>query len=109
MGTVHNISGMVNNTGEPPGPPSDEMHARIAKLESTAEKIGERLTAIETRLTKMETRSDTFATKADVADAKGSLGEKIGDAKASIIMWVVGTVLLAQVIAPVLKKLGWIT
>ena len=91
------------------GDDGGDMEARISKLEALAEKTGARLAAIETRLTKIEMRSENVPTKAELAEATGSLEGKIGDAKASIIMWVVGTVLLAQVIAPVLKKLGWIT
>ena len=79
--------------GEPPD--NGDMEARVAKLESLAEKTSERLAAIETRLTKIETRADNFATKADLAEAKNS-----------IIMWVVSAVLLAQILPPILKKFG---
>jgi hypothetical protein len=37
------------------------MEERAAKLEATAEKTADRLTAIETRLTKIETRMDAMA------------------------------------------------
>jgi hypothetical protein len=71
------------------------MEARIAKLESVAERTAERLAAVDVRLGKIETRMETFATKADVAEAKNS-----------IIMWVVSAILLAQLLPPILKKLG---
>lgn len=80
--------------GEPPD--NGDMEARVAKLESIAEKTGERLAAIDNRLTKLETRADSFATKADVAEAKNS-----------IIMWVVTAILLAQLLPAILKKLGF--
>lgn len=82
---------------DPPSGGGDDggMEARVAKLESLAEKTSERLAAIDLRLTKLETRSESFATKSDVSDAK-----------ASIIMWVVSAILLAQLLPALLKKFG---
>lgn len=100
MGIVHHLNAPQRN-GPPPvdaggGPPYDgDMDARVTKLESLAEKTGERLAAIDTRLTKIETRSESFATKTDVSDAKSS-----------IIMWVVSAILLAQLLPAILRSLG---
>lgn len=82
------------------GPPDNgNMEARVAKLESIAEKNGERLTAIDLRLARIEAKQEEFtkhyATKADLTEAKNS-----------IIMWVVSAILLAQVLPSVLKKFG---
>lgn len=67
--------------------------SRIASLEVAAEKVVDRLAAIETRLTILETRANTFATKEDLARAEGQLQAKIAEAKSGIVMWVVGTML----------------
>ena len=87
----------LHKGGEPPD--NGDMEQRVAKLESLAEKSGERLTAIETRLTRIEAKQDEFskyfATKADVTEAKNS-----------IIMWVVSAILLAQLLPAILKKFG---
>ncbi|MGZ7176029.1 hypothetical protein ACXKTX_20630 [Burkholderia gladioli] len=44
-----------------------------------------------------------YATKADVEGVKTSVAE----AKATIIMWVVGAIFLAQLLPVFLKKMGW--
>lgn len=82
---------------DPPGGGGDDgdMLKRIERLEGLAEKTSERLGAIENRLTKLETRSEAFATKADVAESANR-----------IIVWVVGAILLAQVLPPLLRKFG---
>lgn len=75
------------------------MEARVAKLEAIAEKTGERLAQIDVRLNRIESKQDEFtkhyATKADLTDAKNS-----------IIMWVVGAILFAQLLPAILKKIG---
>lgn len=80
----------LQGSGEPPD--NGAMEARVAKLESHAEKTGERLAAIEKDLAVIKSN---YATKADIAEAKNS-----------IIMWVVSAILLAQVLPPLLKKFG---
>ena len=68
-------------------------------LEAIAEKTGERLAQIDVRLNRIESKQDEFtkhyATKADLTDAKNS-----------IIMWVVGATLFAQLLPAILKKIG---
>ena len=80
----------LQGSGEPPD--NGDMEPRIAKLESHAEKTGERLAAIEKDLAVIKSN---YATKADIAEAKNS-----------IIMWVVSAILLAQLLPPLLKKFG---
>ena len=80
----------LQGSGEPPD--NGDMETRIAKLESHAEKTGERLAAIEKDLAVIKSN---YATKADIAEAKNS-----------IIMWVVSAILLAQLLPPLLKKFG---
>lgn len=80
----------VDNKG---GPPHDgDMEARVAKLESIAEKTAERLTALERDVAVIKSN---YSTKADVSEAKNS-----------IIMWVVSAILLAQLLPALLKKFG---
>jgi hypothetical protein len=74
------------------GPHDGGMEARVAKLESLAEKTNEKLSALEKDVAIVKSN---YATKADVSDAKNS-----------VIMWVVSAILLAQVLPGVLKKLG---
>ena len=87
----------VDQGGEPPD--NTDMEARIAKLETIAEKTGEKLIAIEKDLSIVKTQMDGFtkhyATKADLTDAKNS-----------IIMWVVTAILMAQLLPALLKKFG---
>ncbi|MBK6853256.1 MAG: hypothetical protein IPG93_17155 [Burkholderiales bacterium] len=68
------------------------MQARVAKLESLAEKTGERLNAIERDLAVIKSN---YATKADLAEGNNR-----------IIMWVVGAIFLAQLLPAVLKRIG---
>jgi len=68
------------------------MDARIAKLEAIAEKSGERLTALERDVAVIRSN---YSTKADVSDAK-----------ASVIMWVVSAIFLAQLLPALLKRFG---
>ncbi len=76
--------------GDAEPPDNDGMQTRVAKLEALAEKTDACLHAIERDLAVMRAE-----TKAQIAEAKNS-----------IIMWVVGAILLAQVLPAVLKKLG---
>lgn len=78
------------------------MEQRIARLESLAEKAGERLGAIEKDIAVIKARTDEFtrhyATKAELTEARNA-----------IIVWVVGAVFLAQLLPLVvgmLKGLG---
>lgn len=68
------------------------MDNRVTKLEATAEKTAERLTLIERDVAIIKSN---YATKADVSEAK-----------AAIIMWVVGAIFLAQLLPALLSKLG---
>jgi hypothetical protein len=78
MGNVFSHPGWWRNDGTPPTPPTDmELAQRVTKLETLAEKTGDRLTAIDLKLVKIETRLDTFATtfatKEDLARVEGSI------------------------------------
>lgn len=68
---------------------NDGMEARVAKLETLAETTRDKIAGVETRLAVIE---KTMATKADVAEAKNS-----------IIIWVVGAIILAQVVPGIIK------
>lgn len=87
----------LDKGGEPPD--DGRMEARVAKLESLAEKTEKDLSEIRLDLVKvngkMEEFSRYYATKADVMEAKNS-----------IIMWVVSAILLAQLLPALLKKFG---
>lgn len=63
--------------GEPPD--NRDMEARVVRLESLAEKAGERLAAVETRLTRIESKMDQSATKEDMALAKADLHKAMND------------------------------
>jgi hypothetical protein len=75
------------------------MEARIGKLETLADKVVERLGALERDVAVIRSN---YATKADIADVRA----QISDAKNSIIMWVVSAILLAQILPALLKKFG---
>ena len=64
----------------PPDPPNDDMQARVAKLESLAEKTGERLYAIE---------RDLAVLKANAA-TKEDLHKAINDQTWKLISWTTG-------------------
>jgi len=80
------------------GGDNGDMETRVARLEDLAAKTGERLARIETDLAVMKAQAAHYATKADVADAK-----------AAIIMWVVGAIFLAQLLPPFIAWLRAIT
>ena len=72
------------------------MEARVAKLEDFAQDTRERLVRIESQLSHIDKDMSTKdGTKAAVAEAKNS-----------IIMWLVGAILLAQLLPALLKKFG---
>lgn len=104
------LQGLINNDGQPPDPPDDDMQIRLAKLEAIAEKTGERLNSIDLRLLKIETELGafkqeafrTFATKEDLA----KLEVKMVETNNKTIMWVVSAVMLAQLLPALLKKFG---
>ncbi|WP_021024782.1 hypothetical protein [Comamonas sp. B-9] len=82
-------------------PDNGDMEQRVAKLESLAEKTGERLVALEKSsaliLQKQEEFARHFATKADVEAVKTA----VATSTSTIIKWVVGAVVFSQLI-PVL-------
>lgn len=82
--------------GEPPD--NGDMQTRVAKLEALTEKNGERLGAIETRLVRIEVKMDQHSTKEELAALRGDMKAAVADAKNSIIMWVVGAIIFAQVV-----------
>ena len=84
------FSRRLRSSNEPPD--NGDMEARVAKLETLAEKTSERIAAIEKDVAVIKSN---YATKADIAEAKNS-----------IIMWVVSAILLAQLLPPILKKFG---
>ena len=79
------------------------MESRVAKLEALAEKTSERLAALDKDLAVIKSN---YATKEDVAAARGDMKAANEKKKNSIIMWVVSAILLAQLLPPLLKKLG---
>lgn len=89
-GVFSSIRSDLRGSGEPPD--NGDMEARVAKLETLAEKTSERLTAIEKDVAVIKSN---YATKADIAEAKNS-----------VIMWVVSAILLAQLLPAILKKFG---
>jgi hypothetical protein len=68
------------------------MVAQFERIESLAEKIVERLSAIESDVAVIKSN---YATKADIAKAKNA-----------IVMWVVSALLLAQVLPTLLTVFG---
>lgn len=87
---LKSVKRQLRADGEPPD--NGNMEARVAKLETLAEKTSERLTAIEKDVAVIKSN---YATKADIAEAKNS-----------VIMWVVSAILLAQLLPAILKKFG---
>lgn len=85
---------------QPPAPPPNTiaggreggdnggMEARLKALEEALPQIRQDLAVM---------RSN-YVTKADVAEVRGELKAEIANSKTSIIMWVVGTIILAQVL-----------
>ncbi|OZI74560.1 hypothetical protein CAL22_08860 [Bordetella genomosp. 12] len=64
------------------------MEARVKALEDTMTQVRQDLAVM---------RSN-YVTKAELADVRGDLKSEIANAKTSIIMWVVGTIIVAQVL-----------
>lgn len=90
---VHILATALTHGDNNGGPPYDgDMESRVAKLETIAEKTSERLAALDRDVAVIKSN---YATKSDIAEAKNS-----------IIMWVVSAILLAQLLPPLLKKLG---
>jgi hypothetical protein len=81
----------------------DGMEERVQRLESTAEKTADRLSAIELDVAILKA---TGATKTDIAELRTELRTAIAEAKTSIILWVVSAIFLAQLLPAVLKKFG---
>ncbi|MFL6674001.1 MAG: hypothetical protein ACJ8LG_12015 [Massilia sp.] len=81
----------------------DGMEERVQRLESTAEKTADRLSAIELDVAILKA---TSATKTDIAELRTELRTAIAEAKTSIILWVVSAIFLAQMLPAVLKKFG---
>ena len=93
-------SSSLDQGGEPPD--HEVMEARVKKLEEIAEETAKRLVSLE---------QDVTAIKQDIAVIKSTMTHyatkaDVSDAKASIIMWVVSAVLLAQVLPMLLRKFG---
>lgn len=72
------------------------MEDRVAKLESE-------MAAIKLDLGILKA---TVATKTDLAEVKAETKAGIAEAKNAIIVWVVGSVFLAQLLPGLLRKLG---
>ena len=72
------------------------MEDRVAKLESE-------MAAIRLDLGILKA---TVSTKADLAEVKADTKAAIAEAKNAIIVWVVGSVFLAQLLPGLLRKLG---
>jgi hypothetical protein len=68
------------------------MEARIAKLETLADKAVERLGTLERDVAVIKSN---YATRSDISEAKNS-----------VVMWVVSAILLAQLLPALLKKFG---
>lgn len=66
----------------------ETMEARVKALEDTMAQVRQDLAVM---------RSN-YVTKAELADVRGDLKSEIANAKTSIIMWVVGTIIVAQVL-----------
>lgn len=78
------------------GPPYDDgMEARLAKLESDFAVMRTDIAVIKA----------TGATKSDLAELKGETKAAIAEAKASIIIWVVSAVFIAQLLPALLQLL----
>jgi hypothetical protein len=75
---------------EPPG--GGQMEARIAKLETLADRAVERLGTLERGVAVIKSN---YATRSDISEAKNS-----------VVMWVVSAILLAQLLPALLKKFG---
>lgn len=78
-------AGALHGGGEPPD--NGAMDARVAKLETIAEKTVERLGAIERDLAVI--KSD-YATKADIHAVKAELYKAISDQTWKLITWTTG-------------------
>lgn len=76
------------------------MEARVARLESQAQRVDDRLVSIEKEVIRLE-----GSLRTDIAKLKGDLETRIEQTKNSVILWIVGTFLLGQ-FAPALKD--WI-
>jgi DNA-binding ferritin-like protein len=77
-----------------------DINERVDRLEEIAEKMAERLFALERDVAIIKSN---YATKADLAELKADIAE----AKASIIMWVVTAIFLAQLLPALLKRFGF--
>lgn len=78
-------------TPQPKKADNSNMDHRITKLESFADKIGERLVSVEKDIAVIKSN---YATKEDVQSVRTA----VSDAKGSIILWVVSAIILAQVV-----------
>jgi DNA-binding ferritin-like protein len=77
-----------------------DINERVDRLEEIAEKMAERLFALERDVAIIKSN---YATKADLAELKAD----IAAAKASIIMWVVTAIFLAQLLPALLNRFGF--
>ena len=88
---IDSMGQMLQGSGEPPD--NGDMDAQVTALEKDMKEVRERLIKIEAKLDGMPS---LFTTKPDLSEAK-----------TQIIMWVVGAVLFAQVLPPLLKRFGF--
>jgi len=83
------------------------MEHRVTKLESEMEAIKLDLGILKaTVATKADLAEVRAEAKAAVADVKAETKAAIAEAKNAIIVWVVGSVFLAQLLPGLLRKLG---
>ena len=83
------------------------MEDRVAKLESEMAAIKLDLGILKaTVATKADLAEVKAETKAAVAEVKADTKAAIAEAKNAIIVWVVGSVFLAQLLPGLLRKLG---
>ncbi|MPQ57583.1 hypothetical protein [Duganella sp. FT27W] len=83
------------------------MEHRVTKLESEMEAIKLDLGILKaTVATKADLAEVKAETKAAVAEVKADTKAAIAEAKNAIIVWVVGSVFLAQLLPGLLRKLG---
>ena len=82
---LKSVKRQLRADGEPPD--NGEMQARIAKLESLAEKTSERLGAIEKDVSIIKSN---YATREDLQAAKADLHKAMNDQTWKIITWMTG-------------------
>lgn len=97
---IEQLERFTDNHGhEPPsgGGGGPTLETRVAKLETLAEKTGERLGAIERDVAVLRTQSAHYATKEDIAALRGDVYKIVNEQTWKIITWTtgIGTALIA--------------